>query len=465
MPVLLYQLWAFIAPGPDADRARTIRPWIPLALLFFAIGVAIAYCGPAVRDRVPAQLHRRPLVNRSGGRPYFDFVTTLFLVFGLIMEFPIVLSACRGSASSLGVAAQAAPDDHPRDRRLRRGRRPPAATSSARRPRHHDVRPVRADRGFVHRLVAGGTVTDVTAEVRRTLVDGSTGARTSSSSAGCPAAARPPRRSCSRTSATPSSTTCPVSCCRTSPSSCPATAAVRTRRDRARRAGRRRDARPGRDARRARGPRDPAAGHLPRGARRGPDPALLARPVIAIRSPTSAGSPARSPRSGACSTRSATEADVVVDTSDLSLRELRERIFARLGDRVRAGPARDPAHQLRLQVRDPARGRPRLRRPVHAEPVLRRGAAPAVRPDRAGPRLRPRASRSRSRVPRVPPRVPRRSRIPAYVARGQDPADDRHRLHRRLSPLDRDRRGARRAGCAKQDCGPVAVFHRELDRA
>ena len=47
---------------------------------------------PAVRDRVPARLHRRRRSTAAiDGRPYFDFVTTLFLAFGLIMEFPIVL--------------------------------------------------------------------------------------------------------------------------------------------------------------------------------------------------------------------------------------------------------------------------------------------------------------------------------------------------------------------------------------
>ena len=60
------------------------------------------------------------------------------------------------------------------------------------------------------------------------------------------------------------------------------------------------------------------------------------------------------------------DADVVLDTSELSLRELRERIFARLGDVQQLGPAGDPAHQLRVQVRGAARGRPRARRPVHA---------------------------------------------------------------------------------------------------
>src|SRR6185436_10625120 len=43
MPVLLYQLWAFIAPGLTTTERRTIRPWIPLALVFFAVGVGIAY--------------------------------------------------------------------------------------------------------------------------------------------------------------------------------------------------------------------------------------------------------------------------------------------------------------------------------------------------------------------------------------------------------------------------------------
>ena len=42
MPVLLYQVWAFVAPGLTPTERRTVRPWIPLALVFFALGVAIA---------------------------------------------------------------------------------------------------------------------------------------------------------------------------------------------------------------------------------------------------------------------------------------------------------------------------------------------------------------------------------------------------------------------------------------
>jgi sec-independent protein translocase protein TatC len=91
MPVLLYQLWAFIAPGLTQAERRTIRPWIPLALLLFAIGVGIAYLVLPFAIAFLLGFTDNQLVNGIAATPYFDFVTTLFLAFGLIMEFPIVL--------------------------------------------------------------------------------------------------------------------------------------------------------------------------------------------------------------------------------------------------------------------------------------------------------------------------------------------------------------------------------------
>ena len=91
MPVLLYQLWAFIAPGLTPAERRTIRPWIPLALLLFAIGVGIAYLVLPFAIAFLLGFTDNQLVNGIAATPYFDFVTTLFLAFGLIMEFPIVL--------------------------------------------------------------------------------------------------------------------------------------------------------------------------------------------------------------------------------------------------------------------------------------------------------------------------------------------------------------------------------------
>lgn len=91
MPVLLYQAWAFIAPGLTPDERRIARPWVPLALAFFALGVAIAYVIlPFATGFLLSFTNDRLVANVAAG-PYFDFVTTMFLAFGIVMEFPILL--------------------------------------------------------------------------------------------------------------------------------------------------------------------------------------------------------------------------------------------------------------------------------------------------------------------------------------------------------------------------------------
>ena len=40
MPIWLWQAWAFIRPGLTDSERRAARPWIPLALLLFIVGVA-----------------------------------------------------------------------------------------------------------------------------------------------------------------------------------------------------------------------------------------------------------------------------------------------------------------------------------------------------------------------------------------------------------------------------------------
>jgi sec-independent protein translocase protein TatC len=91
MPVILFHLWRFIAPGLTPSEQRSVLPWIPAALVFFALGVGVAYVVMPyaasflltfVIDRV------QPMLDLGG---YMDFMTTLFLAFGLLMEFPILL--------------------------------------------------------------------------------------------------------------------------------------------------------------------------------------------------------------------------------------------------------------------------------------------------------------------------------------------------------------------------------------
>lgn len=91
MPVILHQAWAFIAPGLTPQERRIVRPWVPLALFFFALGVGVAYLVLPFAVQFLLSFTGGPLRSDLAAGPYFDFVTTLFLAFGLVMEFPIVL--------------------------------------------------------------------------------------------------------------------------------------------------------------------------------------------------------------------------------------------------------------------------------------------------------------------------------------------------------------------------------------
>ena len=91
LPYVLYQVWAFIAPGLTAAERKAVRPWVPLALVFFALGVGIAYIVLPYALSFLFSFNNEQLVENVAAGPYFDFVTTLFLVFGLVMEFPILL--------------------------------------------------------------------------------------------------------------------------------------------------------------------------------------------------------------------------------------------------------------------------------------------------------------------------------------------------------------------------------------
>lgn len=91
MPVILWQVWRFIAPGLTASERRSILPWIPAALLFFVMGVSIAYLILPFAATFLLAFQTPDLKPLLTAREYFDFVSTMFLAFGLLMEFPILL--------------------------------------------------------------------------------------------------------------------------------------------------------------------------------------------------------------------------------------------------------------------------------------------------------------------------------------------------------------------------------------
>jgi len=93
MPVILYQAWAFVAPGLTPRERRAVVPWIPVALVFFALGIALAWFVLPVAVSFLLSFTDASLRANLAAGPYFDFVGMMFLAFGLAMQYPIVLFA------------------------------------------------------------------------------------------------------------------------------------------------------------------------------------------------------------------------------------------------------------------------------------------------------------------------------------------------------------------------------------
>ncbi len=108
MPVILYEVWAFVSPGLTQKERRLAWPWVPLALFFFVLGVVVAYLILPYASGFLLGFQSKDLQALITAEAYFGFVTMLFLVFGLAMEFPIVLVLLSkvGIVSSAALAAR-----------------------------------------------------------------------------------------------------------------------------------------------------------------------------------------------------------------------------------------------------------------------------------------------------------------------------------------------------------------------
>ena len=92
MPWLLYQLWAFVAPGLYKRERKLALPLLVSALLLFYIGCAFAYfivltaVFTFLNKVTPAGVAMMTDINA-----YLDFVLVIFLAFGASFELPVAL--------------------------------------------------------------------------------------------------------------------------------------------------------------------------------------------------------------------------------------------------------------------------------------------------------------------------------------------------------------------------------------
>lgn len=92
MPWLLYQAWAFVAPGLYQREKRLALPLLTSALVLFYAGCAFAFylVLPAVFGFM-AKVTPDGVAMMTDINAYLDFVLVLFLAFGLAFELPVAM--------------------------------------------------------------------------------------------------------------------------------------------------------------------------------------------------------------------------------------------------------------------------------------------------------------------------------------------------------------------------------------
>ncbi|HNQ09845.1 MAG TPA: twin-arginine translocase subunit TatC [Giesbergeria sp.] len=92
LPVVLWQVWAFIAPGLYAHEKRLVLPLVVSSTLLFFVGVGFCYffvfgqVFSFIQSFAPKSITAAPDIEA-----YLSFVLTMFIAFGLAFEVPIVV--------------------------------------------------------------------------------------------------------------------------------------------------------------------------------------------------------------------------------------------------------------------------------------------------------------------------------------------------------------------------------------
>jgi len=90
LPYVLYQAWAFVAPGLYAHEKRVALPLVITSTALFLLGVAYCYfvvfgmVFHAIHSYAPAAITPAPDIEA-----YLNFVMTMFLAFGITFEIPL----------------------------------------------------------------------------------------------------------------------------------------------------------------------------------------------------------------------------------------------------------------------------------------------------------------------------------------------------------------------------------------
>lgn len=109
IPVVLYQLWSFIAPGLYAHEKRLAFPLLFTSIVLFYLGAAFAYfvVFPLVFGFFTA-IGPEGIVELPDISSYLNFVLKMFFAFGVAFEIPIatILLILSGATTPADLAAK-----------------------------------------------------------------------------------------------------------------------------------------------------------------------------------------------------------------------------------------------------------------------------------------------------------------------------------------------------------------------
>jgi sec-independent protein translocase protein TatC len=92
LPVVLYQVWAFVAPGLYTHEKKLVMPLVISSTVLFFMGVAFCYffvfgqVFKFIQSFAPKSITAAPDIEA-----YLGFVLSMFLAFGLTFEVPIAV--------------------------------------------------------------------------------------------------------------------------------------------------------------------------------------------------------------------------------------------------------------------------------------------------------------------------------------------------------------------------------------
>jgi sec-independent protein translocase protein TatC len=92
LPLSLYEVWKFIAPGLYRKEKRYVFPFLFFSVLLFLLGAAFCYyiiLPAAVKVLIEFGIDFTPQIKADG---YLDMINMMLLGFGLIFEMPVIVA-------------------------------------------------------------------------------------------------------------------------------------------------------------------------------------------------------------------------------------------------------------------------------------------------------------------------------------------------------------------------------------